>query len=267
MITINGENGTTGIAYVSSGLFIGKDWAHPKRIIDSYELLYVIKGEVFLEYADNPLVLPESSLIVIYPGVYHGGYKVSESDTSFYWLHFRISDEATLRQLPQVLYVGNDLKLRTLFNQLLDVTNSENYPNYTADLITATIICEVTMQHRSSLAKERHKITNEICEWVRINSDKKLTVEMVSEQFGYNPDYLSRLFKAFCNKGLKQYIYDEKIKAAKNLLISSYKSIKQISDLLGWENENQFIKFFKYHESVSPKKYRELYVSTHLNKK
>ena len=266
MITINTGN-PVGISYISSGLFVGRDWIHPKRIIDSYEILYVTKGVVYLEYAGKDLMLPENSLIVIYPGVYHGGYKISEEETSFYWFHFHITGEEMLRQLPEVLAVEDDLKLKTLLNQLLDVTNSGKYPDYAADLITATVICEAAMQCHNSLEPENHRITSEISEWIRINSDKKFTVDMVSERFGYNPDYLSRLFKASYGKGLKQYIYDEKIKAAKNMLISSYKSIKQISDLLGWENENQFIKFFKYHESVSPKKYRDLYVNMHLNKK
>lgn len=266
MITIN-EGSPIGIAYVSSGLFVGKDWIHPKRVIDSYEMLYVIKGTVYLEYGGRNCELPENSLILIYPGVYHGGFKVSELDTSFYWFHFMITDDAMLRQLPDVYTIENDLRLKTVLNQLLDVTNSGKYTSYMADLITAILICEVITQHQNSLAPENPRITHEVSEWIRINSDKRLTVDMVSEQFGYNPDYLSRLFRASYNVGLKQYIYDEKIKAAKNLLISSYKSIKQISDLLGWENENQFIKFFKYHESVSPKKYRDLYVNMHLNKK
>ena len=266
MITIK-EEPPIGITYVSSGLFIGRDWIHPKRVIDSYEMLYVIKGEVYLEYRSRPHILSENSLIVIHPGVYHGGYKTSDQETSFYWFHFLLTDDAILNQLPEVITINNDLKLKTILNQLLDAANSGKYPAYMADLITATVICEVIMQNQISLAPENHRIMHEVSEWIRINADKKMSVEIVSGQFGYNPDYLSRLFKAAYNMGLKQYIYEEKIKAAKNLLISSYKSIKQIADLLGWENENQFIKFFKYHESVSPKKYRDLYVNLHLNKK
>jgi AraC-like DNA-binding protein len=266
MITIQ-NGGSVDITYISSGLFVGRDWIHPKRVIDSYEILYVVKGVVHLEYEGRFLTLPENDLIVIYPGAYHGGYKVSEAETSFYWFHFSLTDDAMLRQLPEVLTAEDDLKLKTILNQLLDVTNSTKYPACAADLVAATIICEVVKQHLSSLAPEKHRLISEISEWIRINSDKKLTAEIVSDRFGYNPDYLSRLFKASYGRGLKQYIYDEKMKAAKNLLISSYNSIKQISDLLGWENENQFIKFFKYHESVSPKKYRDLYVNMHLNKK
>ena len=50
------------------------------------------------------------------------------------------------------------------------------------------------------------------------------------------------------------------------LLTSNY-SIKQLAAYLGWENENQFTHYFKYHEKMSPTQYRSLYVNTHLNKR
>lgn len=266
MITIHSQSDFT-ISYVSSGMFLGSNWIHPQRTIDSYELLFVTKGEVYLDYNQERHVLCEGDAIMIYPDKPHGGYKISQGDTSFYWFHFLLSDPAFISGLPEVLRIEDVLKMKTLLNQLLDVTNAGTYSPYAADLITATILCEAAVQHSRSMKSGNKRIVNEIAEWIRINSDRPLTVELVSAQFGYNGEYLSRLFKRSFGIGLKKYIYSERIKAAKNLLISSYYSIKEIAHNLGWDNENLFIKFFKYHESVSPKKYRELYINMHLNKK
>ena len=43
-------------------------------------------------------------------------------------------------------------------------------------------------------------------EWIRINADRDLTVVDVSAQFGYNVDYLSRLFSKCYGHGLKAEI-------------------------------------------------------------
>jgi len=266
MITIN-SNPKVNISYVSSGHFIAQEeWIHPKRVIDTYEIIFITQGQVFLKEENKDYVLSENDVLILSPYCQHGGYKSSPADTSFYWFHFHLSDSLFLDSLPKHFSTQDSLKIKTLLKQLLDTANSSNYPEYAADLIVCTILCELIAQYRSS-RNLSNRLCNEISEWIRINSDKKITVSMVSEKFGYNSDYLSRLFKAYFDMGIKEYICKERIKAAKNMLLSSYYSIKQISDILGWDNENQFIKFFKYHESVSPKKYREIYKNTHLNKK
>lgn len=266
MITIS--NGNTNVVYASSGLFEAQndEWIHPRRIIDSYELIYVVKGRIHLEEDGHQHIINENEVIILLPGRMHRGYKTSAAGTSFYWFHFYISDYSMLEKLPKSFALSDNLKMKTLLSQLLDTTNSPLYPDFTPDLIAGTILCELLAQY-NHLNKQGRRLTNEIAEWIRINSDKKISVMMVSEKFRYNPDYLTRLFKTDFNMGIKEYIYAERIKAAKNLLISSFYSIKQISDILGWHSLNQFIKFFKYHETVSPKKYRDLYVNTHLNKK
>ena len=196
-------------------------------------------------------ILQENDTITLYPDLPHEGFRTSLTGTSFFWVHFLINYKDIPGLLPKTATLNESLKMKTLFKQLLDTVNSSFYPNYAPDLIAGIILCELISQN-SSLKNPGKRLTNEIAEWIRINSDKKLTVKTVSERFMYNPDYLTRLFKEDFNVSLKEYICKVRVKSAKNLLISSYYSIKQISDILGWDSLNQFIKFFKYHESISP---------------
>ena len=266
MITIHNIN--TDITYVSSGFFEAQNesWTHPKRVIDSFELIFVTKGTVYLKEDGAEYILRENDTIILFPGLSHGGFKTSATGTSFFWVHFLITYKDIPGLLPKTTTLNENLKMKTLFKQLLDTVNSSFYPQYAPDLIAGIILCELISQN-SSLKNPGKRLTNEIAEWIRINSDKKITVKTVSERFMYNPDYLTRLFKDDFNVTIKEYICMVRVKSAKNLLISSYYSIKQISDILGWDSLNQFIKFFKYHESISPRQYRNLYVKTHLNKK
>lgn len=239
---------------------------HPSRVIDSHEIIFVLKGQIHLRVEEDAHTLEENDVAYIKPGRWHGGAGTSLPPTSFYWFHFQLSDAAWLNTLPTVFRAPDGMKINMLLHQMLDIANSAPYPKWAADLITGLVLSEIVLQS-GSLKGQHSRLTSEIAEWIRINSDKKITLGSISEKFGYNADYLARLFKRSFNVGIKEYIYGERIKACENLLISSYYSIKQIANILGFENENRFVKFFKYHKSVSPGRYRDLYINTHLNKR
>ena len=54
---------------------------------------------------------------------------------------------------------------------------------------------------------------------------------------------------------------------AKDLLLSTNMSVKQISKELGYSEENLFIKFFTYNEKISPSAFKAKYCNTHINNK
>ena len=66
------------------------------------------------------------------------------------------------------------------------------------------------------------------------------------------------------NIKLKDYIASEKIKCARDMLISTGLPIKHIAYELGYENENLFVKFFVYHEGIGPLEFRNKYCGTHI---
>ena len=75
------------------------------------------------------------------------------------------------------------------------------------------------------------------------------------------------MFKKNHGVGLKQYIAAERVKAAKDLLLTTGLSVKEIAAKLGFHEENLFIKFFIYHEEISPTRFRNKYVGVHINNK
>ena len=54
------------ITYVSSGKFVSaEEWIHPRRIIDSYEIIYVVEGCIYIQQDNSQ----EISFIIHYaPG-------------------------------------------------------------------------------------------------------------------------------------------------------------------------------------------------------
>jgi AraC-like DNA-binding protein len=255
------------ISYKFSGQFLtNEEWLHPKRKIDTFEIIYMLEGTAYIQEEETPYILQKGDILILHPDRVHFGYKVSSGKTSFYWAHFVTSDFSELKMEMECFSPIENYKFNSLFKQLLHIANSSEYPTYSSDLMITLIINEISVA-QNCLKNGCSKLINDVAEWTRINSDKKITVESIADYFGYNSDYLSGLFKKTFGIGLKQYINNEKIKQAKNLLITSNYTIKQVSYILNWDGENQFINYFKYHEGMSPTKYRNIYINTHFNNK
>lgn len=254
------------LEYSFSGLFVTDDeWIHPTRIIDTYEILLVIHGEVYLYEADAEYHLRPGDLILLNPGVEHGGYRASTGHTSFYWGHFSADCLECLGLRAGLHTPVEPDRLISAFRLLLHAGNTPGYPSYATDAAIASLLAEISASQARS-DTDSCRLVHEIAEWIRINSDKKLTVRSVSDHFTYHPDYLCALMKSTLNKGLKEYINEERMKRLKTLLLTTALSIKELAARLNFDNENQLVHYFKYHEGISPIRFRNQYVNTHLNR-
>lgn len=88
---------------------------------------------------------------------------------------------------------------------------------------------------------------------------EKISVKELADVLSVNPDYLSRLFHAQRGITLVDYIQKEKIKLARNLLIYSEYTLKEISYYLGFSSQSHFGKVFKRITQMSPGNYRKRY--------
>ncbi|MDL2295448.1 AraC family transcriptional regulator [Lachnospiraceae bacterium OttesenSCG-928-E19] len=95
--------------------------------------------------------------------------------------------------------------------------------------------------------------------YIAANIFSKVSLADVASNLGINPTYLSRLFSDVTGMTFVEYIRQEKIKAGKELLQYSDKTIAEISEYLKFNSQSYFGKVFKEQEKVSPKEYRHLH--------
>ncbi len=79
----------------------------------------------------------------------------------------------------------------------------------------------------------------------------------VADRFSISYSYFSRSFKQIMNMSFKEYINYLKINEAQRLLLTTGKSISEISAELGFSSASHFINVFKKHKSCSPKQYKK----------
>lgn len=253
--------------YVSSGLFVSDGmWIHPTRVIEGYELIFVVKGTVLISEDGTDYMLSKNDALFLRPGIEHRGIRPLNEDISFYWVHFDFDTPVPLSQDGcQSASVKASSNMHILFRQLLHYANTKDYPKSCTEYLLRLIIIEVLLSIARPAAAG-NALVSKIEQWIRIHYDKNITLDMVENQFNYNRDYLSRLFKQYLNIGIKQYIDKVKMDKAKEFIVSGY-ALSDIPAMLGIDSYNLFLKKFKYHEGISPKQFREAYTSLHLNKK
>jgi len=89
------------------------------------------------------------------------------------------------------------------------------------------------------------------------NFEKKVTLEDAAKTVGLSPKYLSRIFKSETGTGFSEYRIDLKIREAKKMLEQTGYNINQISDKLGYENVESFIRAFKKITGTTPSDFRK----------
>jgi len=96
----------------------------------------------------------------------------------------------------------------------------------------------------------------EIVRYIENNYDKPLTLETLASLSHYSRRHFTRLFREVCGVSPMEYLNKIRIKNASDLLVKSDMSIKQISRLCGFEDNNLFSRRFKEAYKISPSDYR-----------
>lgn len=247
----------SNVAYKHGGLFTSEAaWIHSTRSIDTYEIIVVTKGTVYIREEDTQYVLQAGDYLVLYPGRIHGGTRISESPVEFYWLHF--ADEGKWQSaFPQHGTLRNMSAIVQSAQQILHYQEMPTYPDGCCDFALCVLLCELIAQ--SAEVSAQNVLADRVHEYIRSHSEKVLNAGSVAQHFGYNTDYISRVMKIHYGKTLQQAIVTQRLQQAKYLLQTSQYTVDQIARELGYTDPNLFIKFFRYHARMAPTAYRNRY--------
>lgn len=89
------------------------------------------------------------------------------------------------------------------------------------------------------------------------NLFRDLHLSKIAKDLGIRPSYLSRLFTQYEGKTVTEYIHEQKIIAAQNMLMYSDRTIMEISEYLHFNSQSYFGKLFKKHTNMTPQAFRK----------
>jgi AraC-like DNA-binding protein len=95
-----------------------------------------------------------------------------------------------------------------------------------------------------------------ITEYIALHYAKDLHLEMIADEIGLSPKYVSRLFKETTGSSITDTISLTRIEKAKELLLETDLKIGEIAEMTGINSRTTFLRLFKKHEGISPMDYR-----------
>ena len=248
----------TSFEFVNMGLFDSDmPWKHPTATVPTYEIIFVTRGEMHLMEDGACYCLKKGEMLLLSPNVMHTGTQISQSGASFFWLHFYTNDCDAIGIPKHCL--PDFYSFQGLLKQMLHYQETNKS-------LAELIFLEYFMK-RCLDFDVKNKLAHDVAEFVRVGRDRALTVEAVASKFGYHADYLSRVIKNEFGIGLKELICKRRLEFVQSLLINTDMRICEVANISGFEDENSFIKFFKYHLKTTPTNYRNRFYKTHMNNK
>ncbi|HHV11346.1 MAG TPA: helix-turn-helix domain-containing protein [Clostridiales bacterium] len=182
---------------------------------------------------------------------------IFKTDSSYYPVRMLIA-----------LYYG---VLQTIFSVLesKEISMNELFPKLArhTDFVRATSSIEEFLYWTEELLKDTQEIlkvnsdsasfVESVKKFVRAHIDsEELNRNTIADAIHMNPDYLSYLFHKQSGMLLNTYITNERIQAAKKLLMTTNLPLQAIADATGFSNSSYFHKQFKKVTGVTPQQYR-----------
>ncbi len=97
----------------------------------------------------------------------------------------------------------------------------------------------------------------EVCRYIREHLSEELSRNELAATVFMSPHYLSHVFREKTGDSLTNYITEQRIQKAKELLLSSNQSIRDIALACGFQNISYFAKQFKRATGKTPQAYRK----------
>ncbi len=244
------------------GKFVSRgSWIHGERTIDSYEIIFVTKGDVYINEARVEYHVKPYEFLLLEPNLCHFGYKHS-TDTEFFWFHW-YGDVKAIRRLKYGK-IENPYSLIFYLRQMITARIMQKGEKY-IDCLTSLVLQEIGFASGYRNSGLSIPVIEKAAAWIRANCCGEITEAQVAEYCQYSTDYLNRLFKSVYSQTIKQYINGKRMEYIKELMLCDNVPLKELASQAGFSEYKYFLKFFKYHEKITPTEFYKQYAYQHIN--
>ncbi|WP_336828388.1 AraC family transcriptional regulator [Sphingobacterium multivorum] len=249
------------------------------RQFNFFEFVYVLSGNGVHGINGNELPFEPGDLFLITPNDYHSfdlGSICEFMVIRFGEYYVREYQWKSIDHIECLLHNASDLAGSVLINQedkkmvssliqhLQQTLIQESV--YTEDLVRHLVNALIVIAARNIAIIKPKNISPhadnrilQILDYIQehIHYPARLTIAVIAEKFDLSPTYLGSYFRKQCNESLQQYISSYRIRLIEHRLRFSDKRVHEIADEFGFADESHINKFFKRHQGMSLKQYRD----------
>lgn len=258
---------------------------------DYIELLYGLSGEFDVHLNDGAYKFGSGDLVLINAGEVHKIETSLESGGHYYVVRFEPELIYTLSQnvlemkyiLPFTLNNYNHQKVfkrgiieETIVPEMIEnIMDEFNDKHYGYELAIKTYICRiflwilrywdnsgVALDNFYDVDQSMLEKLQKVLSYVSNHYNEDIKVADMAKMCNVSYSYFSRIFNKIMNTSFNDYLNYIRISEAEKLLLTTDLNITEIAMKVGFSTSSYFIKKFKDHKNMSPKKYRSTFLET-----
>lgn len=96
-----------------------------------------------------------------------------------------------------------------------------------------------------------------VTDYIHRHLHEQISISKLAEQVYLNEQYMARLFKKSVGLSILEYVTRERLKLARELLLSTDYPINRVADSVGYDNYSYFARLFKRETGMTPQEYRQ----------
>lgn len=234
------------------------------RILHEFQLIYITRGEGIIETKEGEFTVPEGSMIIIFPGQWHRykplttGWKEHYIGFNGFYAKHIFENELLSANLPFVK-VGYNEKLLQSFHEIFQLifTEKAGYQQICSGLVVYILSTIISIKKNENFeGKQIEQTIQRACLFIRENIDQNINIQKLARDLSIDYSLFRKMFKVYTGISPGQYHLSLRIRQAKDLLINTDLSIKEISYRLGFESIFYFSRVFKSKTGVNPTEYK-----------
>lgn len=261
---------TATVRAETAGLFISPGHGiHPDRVIQTYELIFVKRGNLAMEESGQRFDLQPGQTLILWPDRHHRGVEPYKRDLSFYWIHFSLvptrESSGTKITIPQTATLVRPDRMAELFHRFLSEQEEGHVSPYEGDLLLSLMLLEVNRSHHRPVAPLTSGLLARADNYISESFHRNIGAGDVARSLRLNPDYLGRIYHQARGHTLTQAIHRRQIREALTLLRETTLNVDEIASASGFQDPRYFRRIFSRYQGVSPIRYRNFHTRIHIN--
>lgn len=236
------------------------------RLLNEYQINYITEGRGILETRDGKFQIKPGSIIIIAPNFWHRYRPLKKTGWTEQFIGFngniaeQFLNHTLFTSKPPVTQIGMHAEVLDTYLKIFDLVKEEKpgYQQIASGMIVKLLGYLLSFEMQKEFTGKRiEHIIEEVRFTMRAQVDGNIDLKELADKHHIGYSYFRKMFKSYTGVAPHQYYLELKIMRAKELLLSTDKSIKEISFELGFQSIHYFSRIFKSKTGICPSELRK----------
>lgn len=248
---------------------------HSDRTLDFHVLIFVIEGIIHVTEDQTDYAVSSGELLFLKGGIRHYGKIEIPKGTRWYFIHFHLDQNESLppfipdsspighfehicfsTALPKKLSGLAGSEIEQALSGLVSYMHSEDYmKKWECNRLLFSLLCKIAFYNPTMPTPA--SLPDKICEFLSAHYTEPFSASVLEQTFFLSYKHLAVVFKRKKGITMQQYHNKLRMEAACKLLRSTFLSIGEISEQVGFNDTLYFSRCFHRFSGMSPSEYRK----------